>query len=217
MASASSFWLLRRNIRASFRGTCISYTVAFLVSRTTEDEPWDPSHWRKGISIMLERALRNWCPEPRDPSAGREETLDHSIVGVGAWKWTYDQRKRLFGGSQMNRAWTCEGVFPRCSLQISLSCHLWFPVFFSQTVWKEKGTERGNTKRKPWGRRCQGKIKTLKEGERIGKERQVQGSCTCWDRSWDFPGSPVAKPLALLMQGTWVQSLLRERDLTCHN
>ena len=77
---------------------------------------------------------------------------------------------------------------------------------------KEKVTERGNIKRKPWDRRCQGKIKTLKEGERIGRERQVQGSCTCWDRSWDFPGSPVAKPLALPMQGTWVQSLVRERS-----
>ena len=84
MASASSFWLLRCSIRASSRVTCISYTGAFLVSRRTEDEPRDPSHWRKGISVMLERVLRNCCPEPRTQSAGREETLDHSIVGVGA-------------------------------------------------------------------------------------------------------------------------------------
>ena len=37
---------------------------------------------------------------------------------------------------------------------------------------KEKVTERGNIKRKPWDRRCQGKIKTLKEGERIAEETQ---------------------------------------------
>ena len=33
---------------------------------------------------------------------------------------------------------------------------------------------------------------------------------------WDFPGSPVVKTL-LSMQGTQVQSLVRELDPTCHN
>ena len=32
----------------------------------------------------------------------------------------------------------------------------------------------------------------------------------------DFPGGPVAKT-ALPMQGTWVRSLVRELDPTCHN
>ena len=32
----------------------------------------------------------------------------------------------------------------------------------------------------------------------------------------DFPGGPVAKTM-LPMQGTWVQSLVREVDATCQN
>ena len=34
----------------------------------------------------------------------------------------------------------------------------------------------------------------------------------------DFPGGPVAQnPRPTPMQGTWVQSLVRELDLVCHN
>ena len=57
-------------------------------------------------------------------------------------------------------------------------------------------------------------------GNRKQNNKEYNQKLIAWkdqtDRSWDFPGGPVAKTL-LPMQGTQVQSLVKELDPECLN
>ena len=53
----------------------------------------------------------------------------------------------------------------------------------------------------------------------IREMRQMGQPCDAYQKRYcgDFPGSPVAKPPLLPMQGAQVRSLVRELDPTCCN